>query len=62
MKVLVYCGLNRGNGFRQLVNSKRFDVHYGFEANPELFKELQDIFPQENVKLYNYLLSDTNGD
>jgi FkbM family methyltransferase len=62
MKVLVYCGLNRGDGFERLINSGKYDIHYGFEANPELFKKLEDRFTQENVKLYNYLLSDTDDD
>jgi FkbM family methyltransferase len=61
MKVLVYCGLNKGGSFKRMVNSGKFDICYGFEANPELFSELQESFPQKNVKLYNFLLSEKDG-
>ena len=63
-KILVYCGFNHGPTFKGMVS--KFDVCYGFEANPELFTKLENYYiqnPINNTKiiLHNSLLSNTHG-
>lgn len=57
---LVYLGLHKGRGFSKVFY--RYEVCYGFEANPELCQSFPRIikwFP--NVHIYNKVVSDTDG-
>jgi len=59
--VLVYVGLHRGDSFRSLIH--KYEICYGFEANPELFTLLQDEFRwYRNVKLFNVAVADYDGE
>lgn len=58
--VLVYVGLHTGRSFRPLFH--RYRVCYGFEANPELFGELQKEFRScPNVRLFNVAAAGHDG-
>ncbi|MDD9805990.1 MAG: FkbM family methyltransferase [Gammaproteobacteria bacterium] len=59
--VLVYVGLHTGRSFRPLFH--RYRVCYGFEANPELFAELQEEYRScPNVRLFNLAAADRDGE
>ena len=58
---LVYVGMHRGGGFEQIF--RRYKRCYGFEANPELFKTLEEKFGDcPGVKLFNVAVADHDGE
>lgn len=61
--VLVYCGTNNGQGFADVIASRSWEHIYGFEANPELYKKVKNMFSGDSrVKMYNTILSDSHGE
>jgi len=58
--VLIYVGLHKGRGFdREFYKHK---ISFGFEANPELFKELQKKYKKyKNVFIINAAVTDYDG-
>ncbi len=59
--VLVYVGLYKGRGFDR--EFYKYKISFGFEANPELFKELQKKYSKyKNVFVYNFAVADYDGD
>ena len=58
--VLVYVGMHKGREFDSIFRAYR--ECYGFEANPELFRFLQDKYKAHpQVKLFNYAVAATSG-
>jgi len=61
-KVLVYVGVNKGFGLSRLLSTETFDIVYGFEPDPELFKIIQTMFAQYPfIKLINAACSVENS-
>ena len=59
--VLVYVGLNKGNSFANI--HYKYELAIGYEANPELFKDLTKKFKSfKNVKIFNFAASDKNSE
>lgn len=59
--VLVYVGLHRGGSFEQIFRD--YGVCYGFEANPDLFQELQKKYGKyANVHLANVAVCQYDGE
>lgn len=44
-KILIYLGLFKGESFKKIY--KKFDICYGFEANPELAKKLSNEYKND---------------
>lgn len=58
--VLVYVGLHKGRGFDR--KFYKHEISFGFEANPELFKVLQEKYSKyKNVYIYNAAVADHDG-
>jgi FkbM family methyltransferase len=59
-KVLVYAGTNVGGALIRL--SKKFDICYGFEAHPRIFKTLKkNTEPYKNIEVFNMALTKKTG-
>ena len=59
-RVLIYLGLHKGSSFDQLISSHK--ICYGFEANPELYKNLIKKYRfYKNVHIINAAVTDYNG-
>jgi FkbM family methyltransferase len=57
---LIYLGLHRGEGFDELIGSHK--VCYGFEANPELYKQLIKRYRfYNNIHIIHAAVTDYNG-
>lgn len=60
-KVLVYAGVHRGHSFNLVFLD--YETCYGFEANPDLFLELQKQYAKfPHVKLFNCAVTDYDGE
>lgn len=58
-KTLVYCGLNHGHTFRQIVH--RFGRAVGFEPIPALYRQLRDEFADDpSIEIVHGALTETN--
>ena len=58
---LVYVGLNKGDAFGSLYY--KFNKAIGYEANPELYKNLLRKFKgKKNIKLFNLAASDSDSE
>jgi FkbM family methyltransferase len=58
--VLIYLGLHKGDGFDELMPSHR--ICYGFEANPELYKQLKKKYRfYKNIHIIHAAVTDYNG-
>ncbi|MDI5898172.1 FkbM family methyltransferase [Flavobacterium yafengii] len=59
-RILIYLGLHKGSSFDQLISSHK--LCYGFEANPELYKNLIKKYRfYRNVHIINAAVTDYNG-
>ncbi len=59
--VLLYLGLHKGASFNLLF--REYESCYGFEANPEIFKDLQKRFGKyPNVHLFNMAVAQYDGE
>lgn len=59
--VLVYVGLHRGESFRRIF--RNYGTCYGFEANPDLFAQLEKEFRRfSHVRLHNKAVADFDGE
>ena len=59
--VLVYVGLHKGASFDAVF--RNYEICYGFEANPELYKKLRTRFRKhENVHIFNVAVTDQDGE
>ena len=59
--VLVYVGLHKGASFDAVF--RRYEICYGFEANPELFIKLKKRFQKHsNVHIFNVAVTDRDGE
>lgn len=59
-RILIYLGLHKGSSFDQLISSHK--ICYGFEANPELYKNLIKKYRlYKNVHIINAAVTDYNG-
>ena len=59
--VLVYVGLNKGDSFGNF--HYKYELAIGYEANPELYRDLKDKFRGfKNVRIFNYAASDKNSE
>lgn len=59
-KILVYCGIHKCETFESLVS--RFDVCYGFEADPQLAKEAHARYANDRrVHIVHAALAETSG-
>lgn len=57
---LIYLGLHKGAGFDELISTHRFC--YGFEANPEFYKQLIKKYRfYKNINIINAAVTDYNG-
>lgn len=58
--VLIYAGLHKGRGFDR--KFYKHEISFGFEANPELFKVLQEKYSKyKNVYILNAAVADYDG-
>ena len=58
--VLLYLGVHRGDGFDQLIGAHK--ICYGFEANPELYRQLIKKYKYyKNVHIIFAAVTDYNG-
>lgn len=58
---LVYIGLNKGDSFASI--QYKFKLAIGYEANPDLYKDLVKKFRrQKNIKIFNYAASDKDSE
>lgn len=59
-RILIYLGLHKGSSFDQLISLHK--LCYGFEANPELYKNLIKKYRfYRNVHIINAAVTDYNG-
>jgi len=59
--ILVYLGVHRGVSFSSIF--QRYEVCYGFEANPKFFANLQKDYKQyPNVHIYNVAVAKEKGE
>ena len=57
----MYIGLHRGNSFGKIF--WRYKACYGFEANPELFRELENEYRRfPHVHLFNMVVAESDGE
>jgi len=57
--VLIYCGLYKCKGFQKVFNPKEYDKAYGFEPNPDLFKQAVKKYKSKGkVEIVPYALGD----
>lgn len=59
MKTLVYCGIHNCNTIMQLVD--KFDVIFGFDANPKKIKAAAKILPPKVKKVFGALCEQDTG-
>lgn len=60
--VFIYCGINKGKEFEQIINENNFDYCFGFEAIPSLAKLCEEnLSKYKNVKIVNKALLDHDG-
>jgi FkbM family methyltransferase len=58
--ILIYLGLHKGGGFDELIGAH--SVCYGFEANPELYKQLKKRYRlYNNIHIIHAAVTDYNG-
>tara|TARA_A100001388_G_C28666931_1_gene449589 strand:- start:92 stop:865 length:774 start_codon:yes stop_codon:yes gene_type:complete len=58
---LVYVGLNKGDSFATI--HYKFKLAIGYEANPDLYKELVKKFrKQKHIKIFNFAASDKDSE
>lgn len=61
MKTLIYLGTHKGGSLSRMIN--QYDLIYGFEAIPEIYKSVNDRFKRySHIKIFNYAVSDKNGE
>ncbi len=59
--ILVYLGVHRGVSFSSIF--QRYEVCYGFEANPKFFADLQKDYKRySNVHIYNVAVAKEKGE
>ena len=59
--VLIYIGLHKGRTFQQIF--RQYRACYGFEANPEVFRELEEEYREyPHVHLFNVAVADFDGE
>lgn len=60
-KIFIDCGTNFGQGLRSIAKLENMDINwdvYSFEANPELFKQIEK---NKHVRYFNVAVSDYYG-
>jgi len=61
-KILIYVGVNKGYGLYTLLTKNKYDLVYGFEPDPELYKDITKLFsPYSFIKLINSACSASTG-
>ncbi len=59
--VLVYAGMHKGSGFSSIF--RKYEVCYGFEADPELYEQLKIKFGKyPQVKIFNVAVGNYDGE
>jgi len=62
-KILVYCGINNGDGLMEEIND--YDIIYGFDANIDKVKICQERFKsnmKKTFKFFNYALTENDNE
>lgn len=60
--VFIYCGINKGKEFSEIIKSNNFDFSFGFEAIPSLINDInRNIEGIKNVEIINKAVLDYNG-
>lgn len=58
--IMIDVGACKGSAFRDFAE-REWDVH-AFEPNPPLFQDLRNKFPESNVRINSFAVSDVEGD
>jgi len=58
--VLIYSGINVGDSFQKIFF--KYERVIGFEPNPQNFEKLEKFSQRKGVEIYNYALSENDGE